>query len=219
MASIPNISWPTGGGLPPATYCNAVRMGFSQWDFMIEFSQMVAIAAPGDSPDQADPDVTVVRHVIERMLMSPQHTKAFLSVLAANVATTSNSTGLFRILCRPPPPKAGTSHDTVGPRHVRVDISRRWRSSTGLPQISRSISTRPEPFSVPVQAESRPGLAQWLQSEEARRLSGLWVLLTDDLEVVDSAPSPSPLLDRHPEDRSPLVVYVQPDDVDVIGAY
>ncbi len=195
-------------------------MGFSQWDFMIEFSQMVAIAAPGDSPDQADPDVTVVRHVIERMLMSPQHTKAFLSVLAANGRQLRATARGYSASCAAPRRRRQERAMTQSDRDTFAWTSHgAGTSSTGLPQISRSISTRPEPFSVPVQAESRPGLAQWLQSEEARRLSGLWVLLTDDLEVVDSAPSPSPLLDRHPEDRSPLVVYVQPDDVDVIGAY
>ncbi len=37
--------------------------------------------------------------------------------------------------------------------------------------------------------------------------------MSDDYDVVDSADSPSELMDRHPEERTPIVVFVRPSNV------
>ena len=61
-------------------YCNATNVMFSQWDVMFEFSQIVA--TPPGTPDDAP---QVARHVVERLIMSPQHAKAFSQVLSENI--------------------------------------------------------------------------------------------------------------------------------------
>jgi hypothetical protein len=53
-------------------------------------------------------------------------------------------------------------------------------------------------------------VTEWLRGADARRFERRWVLLDDALNVVDSDPSPSALLDRHPDESTPLVVYVDP---------
>lgn len=85
------------------------------------------------------------------------------------------------------------------------------------PQFGQSGSTRSEQTTPAAGSDSKHGgLIEWLASTEARRLEGRWVLLTDDFEVVDSAETPSDLLDRHPEDRTPFVVFVDPSNVNLV---
>ena len=60
-----------------------------------------------------------------------------------------------------------------------------------------------------------PGLGDWFATEEAARLSGRWVLLTDDYEVIASAPTPKELLDAYPQIKVPFIVYVDPANIRV----
>ncbi len=64
-------------------------------------------------------------------------------------------------------------------------------------------------------AASPPGLIDWLGSEAARPYAGRWVLLTDELQVVDVAVSPGDLLERHSDWPSPLVAFVEPRGVEL----
>ena len=64
---------------------------------------------------------------------------------------------------------------------------------------------------------TEPDLAQWLVTPEARALEGTWVLLTNEYAVIDSDLSPSDLIDRHPEEQTPYVVYVEPGGYHVRG--
>jgi hypothetical protein len=52
-----------------------------------------------------------------------------------------------------------------------------------------------------------------MRTPEARRFEGRWVMLDDDLQVVDHDSSPTALLDRHQEDRTPTVVFIDPTNV------
>lgn len=69
--------------------------------------------------------------------------------------------------------------------------------------------SQPSPFDP-------PGLGDWFASEEAARYGGRWVLLTDDYEVIASAPTPKELLDTHPEIQAPFIVYVDPANLRVV---
>ncbi len=64
-------------------------------------------------------------------------------------------------------------------------------------------------------AASPLGLIDWLGSEAAPPYAGRWVLLTDELQVVDVADSPGDLLERHSDWPSPLVVFVEPRGVEL----
>ena len=89
-------------------------------------------------------------------------------------------------------------------------------TGTGQPRFGQPSGTRSEPV-PPVSPPAREpaGLTRWLASAEARRLEGRWVLLTDSFEVVDSALSPSELLDGHEDERTPLIVFVDPSNVNL----
>jgi hypothetical protein len=74
---------------------------------------------------------------------------------------------------------------------------------SGTPQQRRG--------SALAQFEAEPtGLIEWLGTREARQYEGQWVLLSDDFEVIDHAHSPTDLLKRHPDLRTPMVVFVDP---------
>lgn len=51
-------------------------------------------------------------------------------------------------------------------------------------------------------------LVEWMTSSEATKLQGRWVLLSDSFDVIDYANSPSTLLDRHPDEKTPIIVFV-----------
>jgi Protein of unknown function (DUF3467) len=67
------------GQLP--RYANNVNLNVSAWDFTITFTHLVAgpIAGPDQEPE-------IANYLVERIVMSPQHTKAFLNLLTENVA-------------------------------------------------------------------------------------------------------------------------------------
>lgn len=84
---------------------------------------------------------------------------------------------------------------------------------TPRPRFSGPNSTRSEPLVPTPQPESEPtGLIEWLGTQEARQFEGQWVLLSDDFEVIDHAHSPTDLLQRNPDLRTPMVVFVDPPD-------
>lgn len=84
-------------------------------------------------------------------------------------------------------------------------------SSTPPPRFAWSTGGGTGGAGTPIPAVTEPeGLTDWLATPEAQRWAGQWVLLSDDFEVLDSGPSPRALLDAHPEDRTPFIVYVGP---------
>lgn len=75
-----NFSWAPGsaaGGLSP--YCNNVNILPSLWEFTFEFSQMVPVGQGEDG------NPLVSQEPVERLVMSPQHAKAFAEALAQSV--------------------------------------------------------------------------------------------------------------------------------------
>lgn len=108
MASGPNISFQPVGTMPPGVYCNAVQILFSPWDFNLELSQLapeatleVSSAPPGETPEAAVSGVQIHKHVVSRVVMSPQHTKALLKVLEDNIAKYEASFGEIPSLAVP----------------------------------------------------------------------------------------------------------------------
>jgi|SRR4051812_35284190 hypothetical protein len=83
MPQVPNITL-TAGGPSLGTYANDVNVSNSPWDFVFDFAQLVG--APRVAPPAEGEDAEVLKHVVGRFVMSPQHTKAFLQVLAENIA-------------------------------------------------------------------------------------------------------------------------------------
>lgn len=72
-------------------------------------------------------------------------------------------------------------------------------------------ATGPTGSTGPSERQFEPtGLSDWLGTDDARRLAGRWVLLTNDFRVIDSRETPKELLDAHPEERAPFIVYVDP---------
>lgn len=68
-------------GSPDAgKYCNSVNIINSSWEFMFVFAQLVPVGVDEDG------DFQIEAVPIERLLMSPQHAKAFLRVLTENLA-------------------------------------------------------------------------------------------------------------------------------------
>ena len=89
------INWPTplgAGGVPAPSYCNAVQMWFSQWDFAFEFSLLAAVP-----PSEAGQQPQVMKYVVDRVIMSPQHAKAFLDVLRKNVEQFEQQHGELQV--------------------------------------------------------------------------------------------------------------------------
>lgn len=97
-------------------------------------------------------------------------------------------------------------------------------SGAGSTHFEGTVSgtTAPTRFSEPQGTDERStvaivspppgpaGVNQWLTSPAAQPYAGRWVLLSDDFQVLDSANSPSDLLDRHPDVATPTVVLVDP---------
>jgi hypothetical protein len=86
-----------------------------------------------------------------------------------------------------------------------------------VPTFSEATGTQPNIVSghpPPSSTEAPSGLVEWLESDAARPYEGQWVLLqAGSFDLIDSDTSPSELLHRHPDQRSPLIVYVQPRGV------
>jgi hypothetical protein len=88
MSNVPwNPQQPAGGmGLPPALYSNAVQVTFSPYDLALNFFHLSVVptlgeASGGDAPAQPQ----VVAQSNQRVVMSPQHAKAFVRVLRENL--------------------------------------------------------------------------------------------------------------------------------------
>jgi hypothetical protein len=81
---LPQNQVPTAGG----SYCNDVTLSLSPWDVMIDFRQMFAAgqAGVGESPP-------VAVRLIERIVMSPQHLKAFVQALNETIGTYEEQYG------------------------------------------------------------------------------------------------------------------------------
>lgn len=89
--------------------------------------------------------------------------------------------------------------------------ARRGSSTTMQPFGRVSGTPQREHTSVLPRFEAEPtGLIEWLGTRAARQYEGQWVLLSDDFEVIDHAHSPTDLLKRHPDLRTPMVVFVDP---------
>jgi hypothetical protein len=58
-----------------------VNLNVSAWDFTFTFTHLVA--TPKGGPDEPP---EIANYLVERIVMSPQHTKAFLRVLSENMA-------------------------------------------------------------------------------------------------------------------------------------
>jgi hypothetical protein len=64
-------------------YCNGVQVTVSQWDLTCVFTQSTPQHAPAG---ETDPTHAVVeRRVVQSVVMSPQHAKAFAAILDHNV--------------------------------------------------------------------------------------------------------------------------------------
>lgn len=95
MAAVPNmpeVSFQPIGSIPPGVYCNGLQILFSPWEFNFELAQLApeatieAANAPLDQGAQATlTGVRIHKHVVSRIVMSPQHAKATLKVLRENV--------------------------------------------------------------------------------------------------------------------------------------
>lgn len=75
-----NFSWAPGGAAGgPSPYCNNVNIFPSLWEFTFLFSQMV----PLGQRDDGSPILS--QEPVEKLVMSPQHAKAFSEALANSV--------------------------------------------------------------------------------------------------------------------------------------
>src|SRR4051794_25232060 len=81
----PPIVW---GGAPsaPTTYCNSVQILISPYEFSFELGQLSPVIGEPMPDNPGLSQATVVKTVIARLAMSPQHAKAFSKVLADNVS-------------------------------------------------------------------------------------------------------------------------------------
>jgi hypothetical protein len=82
-----NLPWnPQQPALPPMMYANAVQVMFSPWDLMLDFIQLAAVQqmTEGENGEQRTETVTATQGV-QRVVMSPQHAKAFLRILKENL--------------------------------------------------------------------------------------------------------------------------------------
>lgn len=89
------LSLGPGGISGPPLYSNNVQILLSTWDFTFEFSQLLL-----GTPDEENQPPTLSVGAAQRIIMSPQHAKAFLNVLRENVAQWEQQFGEIRL---PPP--------------------------------------------------------------------------------------------------------------------
>lgn len=95
----------------------------------------------------------------------------------------------------------GATSATTGPIHF------------SQPRGTAAFGSTPETRTA---RESPPaGLSEWLRSDAARQYVGRWVLLASDFQVVGSAVSPGELLRQHPDETSPMVVFVETPGVEL----
>jgi|SRR5215211_9457852 len=70
----------SGGVNVPTQYSNNVQILLSSWDFTFVFSQLVLSA-----PEQENQQPSISMGTAQRIIMSPQHAKAFLAILQQNI--------------------------------------------------------------------------------------------------------------------------------------
>ena len=85
MPEMPTLPQPpTGVGReqagPAGRYCNHTFVSNSKFDFMFDFFQLI----PRVGPPSEDGTTLAEARLIERIIMSPQHARAFLQVLTDN---------------------------------------------------------------------------------------------------------------------------------------
>lgn len=96
---VPNwsVQVPMGGGIGPVHYCNAAQILSTEWDVSFDFAQLV-LALPQQSGEQP----SVIRNPLARIIMSPQHAKAFLNLLGQQVADYERQHGEIPVLPKQP---------------------------------------------------------------------------------------------------------------------
>lgn len=112
----PTINFQPYPGAPPGVYCNAVQILFSPWEFNLELAQLApeaTLQAPpatlGQTSEAAITDLQIFKHVVSRVVMSPQHTKALLAVLRQNIDKYEEQFGEIPVIEVP-----GTSQGNEG---------------------------------------------------------------------------------------------------------
>ena len=70
----------SGGVSTPTQYSNNVQILLSSWDFTLELSQLILGA-----PEQENQQPSISMGAAQRIIMSPQHAKAFSMILQQNV--------------------------------------------------------------------------------------------------------------------------------------
>jgi uncharacterized protein DUF3467 len=97
-----------GPNTGPSAYCNSAKVVISFFDFNFEFSQNVPVyrGQAGDLP-------AISANPIQRIVMSPEHAKAFLKLLRDSVANYEEQYGEIKPAPRPtPPPQANETESS-----------------------------------------------------------------------------------------------------------
>src|SRR3712207_2533324 len=100
----------------------------------------------------------------------------------------------------------------------RTDFDALRSSGPTMPQFGPSRGTQQEHFPPAARTEAEPdGLLEWLSSAEAKQFEGQWVLLSDDFEVRDHARTLTELAQRNRNARTPIIVFVDPENTNLIA--
>jgi hypothetical protein len=93
----------SGGVGGPTAYSNNVQLLLSSWDITFEFSQFALIP----SEEEGQPPVAS-KIIVQRIVMSPQHAKAFLNILSENLDAWERQFGEIQLPRQEPnPPQTG----------------------------------------------------------------------------------------------------------------
>ncbi len=79
-------TWVRPDNPPSSIYANQVELQITNWDFRFRFGEVI---------DQQSDGASVAERA--RIIMSPQHTKAFLNVLSENVRKYEAAFGEIRV--------------------------------------------------------------------------------------------------------------------------
>ena len=93
------LSLGSGGIGGPTLYSNNAQILLSTWDFTFEFSQL---ALTSSEQEGQPPQASTVG--VQRVIMSPQHAKAFSEILRQNVAEWERQFGEIRVPPQNPNP-------------------------------------------------------------------------------------------------------------------
>jgi hypothetical protein len=97
-------NWPFGQpAVQPLSYCNGVGIAVSPWDFTFQFAlASVALTAEhevtGAEATPKPPELSLAQEVVARLVMSPQHVKAFHALLTTNIANYESQFGEIPLL-------------------------------------------------------------------------------------------------------------------------